>query len=114
MTKAMTGAPPRQAVHAAGADVGSRFRELAKRWEAETFLMSSSTAMVNHPAYQEIISMGEPAVRYLLGALKHSDSHWHAALEAITGENPVNPEDRGNVPKMTADWLAWGRQRGYQ
>src|SRR5437016_1181215 len=74
-----------------------RFRELAQRWNEETLLMSSSTDIANHPAYREIISMGKPAIPYILSDLRVSDSHWHAAPQAITGENPVAPEDMGRI-----------------
>ncbi len=91
-----------------------RFRELAARWEEETLLMSSSTEIAIHPAYREIISICAPVIPYILNDLKVSDSHWHAALQAITGENPVPPEDMGRIRKMNEAWLAWGREHGYQ
>jgi hypothetical protein len=34
-------------------------------------------------------------------------------LEAITGANPVLPEQRGRLDEMAAAWLAWGRENGY-
>ena len=32
-------------------------------------------------------------------------------LEALTGENPVPPEDAGDLEKMRAAWLRWADQR---
>ena len=43
-----------------------RFTELADQWEIETVLMSSTDQATEHPAYQEIVSMGEPAVPLIL------------------------------------------------
>jgi hypothetical protein len=40
----------------------AHFAELAARWRADTEFFSSPAAMAKHPAYREIIAMGEPAV----------------------------------------------------
>lgn len=88
-----------------------RFHALADQWRAECGLLSSTSAMVAHPAYQEIIALGRPAVPLLLQGLEKESVHWFEALKAITGEDPVSPQDWGNIPAMTAAWLAWGRSR---
>ena len=62
--------------------------------------------------YQAIIGMGETALPFILDEMRQRDGHWFWALRAITGENPVPPEHRGNVEAMTQDWLQWARQRG--
>lgn len=58
--------------------------------------------------------MGKPAIALILQDLKSQPDHWFWALRSITGENPVQPEDRGRVAQMAAAWLEWGRQHGYQ
>jgi hypothetical protein len=68
--------------------------------------------MVAHPAYQAIIGLGAPVVPLLLQDLAREPAHWFEALKAITGEDPVRPEDWGRVRAMAAAWLAWGRSRG--
>lgn len=73
--------------------------------------MSSTTAITEHPAYQEIIRMGPPVVPLILGELASGTGHWFHALHLLTGENPVPPEDAGNMEKMRQEWLAWGRAR---
>jgi hypothetical protein len=78
------------------------FLELAAQWERETGMLSLVQKMVMHPAYQRIIGMGQPVVPLIL-----------RALEAITGANPVLPEQRGRLDEMAAAWLAWGRENGY-
>jgi len=61
--------------------------------------------MADHPAYQEIISLGEAVVPLLLREVAREPDHWFSALKAITGANPVSPSDRGHIDKMAAAWL---------
>jgi hypothetical protein len=91
--------------------ITERFEALVERWRAETALLSSTTAMTNHPAYRSIIALGSDAIPLLLRELEREGAHWFEALEAITGENPVPREHWGNIPSMRGDWLAWGRDR---
>ncbi len=88
-----------------------RFERLADCWKQKTAFLSSASAMIGHPAYREIIDLGEGAVPLLLEDLRREPAHWFEALQAITGENPVPGDHRGNIPAMRADWLAWGRER---
>lgn len=75
-------------------------------------MLSSSTEKAVHPAYQRIIGLGPAVVPLVLRELEQHGGHWFWALRALTGENPVRPEDAGQVRKMTESWLEWGRQRG--
>lgn len=97
---------------AAARDREQQFRMLVDEWKAATALLSSTTAMVAHPAYQAIIALGPPAVPLLLRDLEREPAHWFEALQAITGEDPVPPGDWGKASRMAAAWLAWGRSRG--
>jgi hypothetical protein len=90
-----------------------KFDGLVQQWHEDTLPLSDVSKKVVHPAYQEIIGMGEPAIPLILHEMERRPGHWFWALRAITGESPVPPEDAGNVPKMTQAWLAWGRERGY-
>ena len=94
--------------------VEERFARLAAVWHKETWHLSSSTRMAEHPAYQGIISLGVSVVPLLLRELSRQPGHWFTALKTITGANPVDPADRGRVDKMTAAWLDWGRAHGYR
>jgi hypothetical protein len=94
-------------------DVAARFRTLADQWLDETQLVSSLTEMVLHPAYQQIIGLGMPAVPLILRELQERPAHWFWALFAITGENPAPEEHAGDLARMTAAWLEFGRRRGY-
>ena len=91
-----------------------RFNRLARIWKSETQFLSSTVKMAKHPAYQEIISMGDEVVPFILRELESKPDHWFNALRAITGAQPVLPADAGNVPLMTKAWLSWGREHGYQ
>lgn len=90
------------------------FERLATQWHQAVAHHSSSSIRYNHPAYQEIIRLGEPVVPLLLRDLQTNRRHWFAALQAITGANPVPPEDAGKIDRMAEAWLEWGRRKGYR
>ncbi len=95
------------------AGIDSRFRALAMRWQRETEAHSSISQIAMHPAYQEIIGVGHAAIALILRELQQRPNHWFWALRAITGEDPIQPEQRGKFREMTSAWLQWGKQRGY-
>jgi hypothetical protein len=94
--------------------IKNRFEQLAETWLKEVAFSSSVIEMVTHPSYQQIIGMGKVAIPYILAALSKQPDHWFWALKAITGEDPVPAEDRGDIQKMTQHWLKWGIQNGYK
>ena len=98
---------------AAGASVEERFQQLAAEWRQAVALLSSVTRIVQHPAYQAIIALGEPAILLILRDLEREPDHWFVALRAITGANPVAPEDAGRMDRMAAAWVRWGKEHGY-
>jgi hypothetical protein len=100
-------APPPQT------DLASRFRRLAERWREDTQFHSSISSLFMHPDYQEIIGLGREALPLILEDLASTRSDWFWALRAITGENPVPAEERGQTDKMAERWLEWGRSRGF-
>jgi hypothetical protein len=67
--------------------------------------------MAMHPAYQQIIGLGNEAVPLLLRELKKEPDHWFWALKAITGVDPVEPTQRGRVKEMAGAWLRWGKEQ---
>lgn len=90
------------------------FRALAEKWATDTLDVSSLSEMTNHPAYQQIMAMGDVAIPLLLAQLQSNPDYWFDALIATTqGINPVPPEHAGNLRKMTEAWLQWGRQAKY-
>lgn len=94
-------------------EIVDKFYALAKQWENEVAGMSSTAQMSQHPNYQEIINMGAKVVPLLLSEMKKNPLYWLAALSAITGENPIKPEQRGRVKQMASAWIEWGRNQGY-
>jgi hypothetical protein len=91
-----------------------KFRQLATIWRAETCYLSSTTAMVNHPAYQEIIALGPAVVPLVLQELERQPAQWFTALQTLTGANPMNPADQGKVRQIAESWLRWGKANGYR
>jgi hypothetical protein len=90
------------------------FRALAAQWREETGHISSITKLVMHPCYQQIIGLGPNVLPLLLRELQNDEpDYWFWALNAITREDPVSPEDLGDIPKMAKAWLDWAKQRGY-
>jgi hypothetical protein len=86
-----------------------QFEALAAQWKAETALLSSTSAMVSHPAYQAIIALGPPVLPLILRDLEGEPAHWFEALQAISGEEPVPREHWGDIEAMRRDWLEWGK-----
>ena len=76
--------------------------------------LSSHSAIVSHPAFREIVSLGEPVVPLMLRDLAERPRLWVWALPEITGADPVPPGDGGRISKMSEAWLPWGREHGYQ
>lgn len=93
--------------------IEARFHRLADTWERATAHLSSMSAASEHPAYQEIISLGADAVPLLLRDLAETERHWFIALAKLTGANPIPPSAAGNVPKMINAWRHWAKENGY-
>lgn len=101
-------------VESAETSLAQQFQFLADQWRRETRHHSLMSDIVLNTAYQRIIGMGAPAIPLLLQELKQKPDHWFWALRSITGENPVPPSDRGRLTQMTAAWLKWGQEHGYE
>lgn len=90
-----------------------KFCILAATWKEETRLVSIVLKKAINPSYQQIIGMGMNVVPFILEDLIIEGGYWFWALKAITGVDPVKNTDRGNISKMTDEWLDWGRKNGY-
>lgn len=91
------------------------FRMEADTWKNDTMHWSSVTKMVAHPSYLRMIGLGRKfrqgeIERLILEELQNEPDHWFDALVAITGENPVGPND--DFDASVNAWLEWGRQNG--
>ena len=82
-----------------------RFRQLEAVWEADTMFLSDAHKIIDHPAFQEIIALGETIIPFMLRDLEKEPRQWVWALPRITGANPLRPEDAGDSRKMADAWL---------
>lgn len=89
------------------------FRALTDLWRQETGALASPIRKAAHPAYQQIIEMGERAIPLILEDMQDHPGHWSMALQAITGENPVPKVAAGHVNEVADAWTEWGREKGY-
>lgn len=90
-----------------------RFSNLEAEWKESTAMLSSITEIAMHSAYQQIIGMGPAAISLIFVSMQREPNHWFWALKAISGEDPVSPEHRGNILEMTNAWLDWGKKHLY-
>ena len=58
--------------------------------------------------------MGSDAIPFILAELEREIDHWFCALYAITEADPVPEENRGNMKKMVAAWIEWGKMKGHK
>jgi hypothetical protein len=90
----------------------AQFDQFVSKWLAETRYFSSISMITSRPEFQKLVSMGEPALRFLLERMAGGDVrlHWFPLLKRIAGSDPVPVESRGVIPEMTNAWLDWARQ----
>ncbi len=94
--------------------IEQKFMRLRDEWKTKRGHHSDTVSLVTHAAYQQIIGMGRDAVPYLLRELALAPDRWYWALRAITCEDPVPTEARGNSKAMAQAWLEWGAAQGYK
>jgi hypothetical protein len=115
LLEAGLGAEPHQSP--ADPDFENRFASLSRQWREDTKFASSVSAAAMHPAYQEMIGMGERALPLIfreLASEPDNPGHWFWALRAITGTDPVAEEQKGVLRLMAAAWLTWAAEHGYR
>jgi hypothetical protein len=88
------------------------FRRLSTSWRDQIGLDSSLTNILGNINYLKIIALGKKAVPLILTELQGAPMPWFTALQAITGENPVDANSAGDFRRMADSWLQWGRERG--
>lgn len=87
------------------------FNNLAINWKKETAGYSTMYHKAINNNYLGIIGMGYDAVPFILNDLEKAPEHWFIALKAITKENPVAKEDIGDMRRMRAAWIEWGKRK---
>jgi len=95
-------------------ELKQRFQCLAQAWIEQARYLSNTAQMAMLPSYQRIIGMGVYVVPFILEELEREPRQWFWALEAITGENPVPPENAGRVRESAQAWIEWGRRTGHR
>jgi len=94
-------------------EVSERFARLASDWKQKSRHLSNTVQMAMLKPYQQIIGMGEQALPLILEELRRERDHWFWALEAISGENPVEAGNAGQVKASAEAWIQWGIRKGY-
>lgn len=91
------------------------FHELVNQWRSETAHLSLASDQANNFAYHQIMAMGRRALPLIFDELPETTSDWFWALKAIARDKaPAIPADaQGDVDKVAAIWLQWGRDNGY-
>ena len=89
------------------------FLKLLSEWRKETAFHSSPRVITGHSAYQEIIDIGKSVLPLIFEDMQENGGWWYPALRAITGDNPVPKDARGNRTLNDEAWLRWGRDHGY-
>lgn len=84
-----------------------KFDQLRIRWRRETKYKSSLHDIINHPSYQEIISMGQPVLPLLLYEMVIEPTHWFVALHEVSGVNLNSSED--SFDEAVKKWITWGK-----
>jgi hypothetical protein len=89
------------------------FRRLVDEWFAGMGPSSNPQKLTSHPAFQQIIAMGDRAIPLVLCELQARPSLLVWALPTLAGENPVPSSERGKIGEMARIWVEWGRRRKY-
>lgn len=89
------------------------FEKCLAQWKQETRVSSSMHQIVLNKAYQRIIGLGMDALPFIFVEYQNNGGHWHNALEAITGENPVLEDSIGRAGKIRDAWINWAKEKGY-
>lgn len=86
-----------------------KFYVLRDQWQEETKYMSSASQIVEHPAYKEIVKMGEEVVPWIIDDIRfNATTFWWHALRQILQDGPIVPEyGRGKLRLINELWLAW-------
>ena len=93
-------------------DLHDRFAQLRDQWKSESRYLSNTAQMAMLWPYQQIIGMGPAVVPLILTELHREPDHWFWALQAITGHDPIESSDWGDLCRMTDAWLEWADQNG--
>lgn len=110
----MTATVPAHSAQQEPDDIERIFDDLVQIVIQDTRSESSTVRIATHPAYQQIIGLGQPAIPLLLRELEQRSGRWFWALKAISRVDPVERSHRGKTRKMIDAWVQWGTEAGYE
>lgn len=87
------------------------FKLRVAEWNESTKLISSTSRLFSNPAYQRIVGMGKPAIKYVLKELQNDSGRWFHALKYMAGMDAA--EGCNNYKDAKEAWLKWGRDNNY-
>lgn len=90
-----------------------KFYELVKQWRRETIATASPTKKIMNPNYLKILRLRCDVVPLIIRELAQRPDDWFFLLEILTEHDPVKPEDKSDLKRVTQAWLDWGQRRGY-
>ncbi|MHB1560123.1 MAG: hypothetical protein ACYC61_21950 [Isosphaeraceae bacterium] len=94
-------------------EIAASFHRLAEEWKSETAPLSSIRLKKEHPAYHQLVAMGEPAIPLILADLARKPSHLFWVLRDITNMNPADPVVARDFRDVIRAWIEWGQAQGY-
>jgi len=93
-------------------DAQDEFNELADELEDAAVGLSSTRRAMAHPAFAEILALGDSAIPRSLERLRHSSNRplWLRVLGTLT---PFPPgAGAATIDGAEATWIRWGIQKG--
>jgi hypothetical protein len=105
--------PPVQFEHElSAAELRSQFELLADELAAVAIGVSALQRLRRHPAYVEILSLGERTIPLLLQRLDQPGARplWLSLLGSLTGFQPGAGKE--TIPEAASAWVSWGKRRG--
>jgi hypothetical protein len=94
-------------------DVAAWFAVLADQLEAESSMVSNTRRLMRHPAFIDLLALGDDVVPLLLDRLETSDAQsvWLRVLGSLKSFQPGAGQE--TIDASVAQWLQWGRREGY-
>lgn len=93
-----------------------KFNAHVQDWRHATGFLSAVSKKFMHPSYQKIIGMGPQVIPLILKEMEQNPTpHWFWALNALTEDNPLEPQNTANmsVNEIVGVWLEWGKREGH-
>jgi len=85
-----------------------------QKWKEETALYSNPSEIYSNKHYREVLNHGAKLLPLIISDLEHNGGEWFAALEQLTGVDPIPPAIYGDYHRMRQAWLEWARYNGYR